>query len=139
MTAYTTAESISGTVRGSASDGIVTYLAVPYAAPPAGPLRFAAPQNAAASFFGLDMVAVTGAEWRRGDDYLTLNSWAPTSAENRPVMVYIHGGGLVLGTKDAAAYDGRNFARDGVVAVILRSPPTSTASAPSIRRAPWRP
>jgi carboxylesterase type B len=60
MTAYTTAETISGTVRGSASDGIATYLAVPYAAP----LRFAAPQNDTASFFGLDMVAVTGAEWR---------------------------------------------------------------------------
>ncbi|CAN5457595.1 carboxylesterase family protein [soil metagenome] len=139
MTTYTIVETTSGRVRGHSADGIGTYLGVPYAAPPVRDLRFAAPepapawdgirdaltpgpsapQNGASSFFGLDMVAATGADWRQGDDYLTLNVWAPTDGVRHPVMVYVHGGGLMLGTKDAAVYDGRNFARDGVVSVTL--------------------
>lgn len=127
----------TGTVRGRTARGVATFLAVPYAAPPVGALRFAepapvpawpgvrealepgpsAPQRGSSSFAGLDVFALTGATWRRGDDFLTLNVWAPTSAHGRPVVVYVHGGGLVLGTKDAAAYAGTAFARDGVVAV----------------------
>jgi para-nitrobenzyl esterase len=131
-------DTTAGKVRGSVRDGVATFLGIPYAAPPVGALRFAAPEPAppwtgvrdalvpgpsapqrALTFPGLDMVPITGAEWRRGDDYLTLNVWAPVGAEHRPVMVYVHGGGLVLGTKDAAVYDGRNFARDGAVVVTM--------------------
>lgn len=128
-----------GVVRGQRAGGVVTFLGVPYAAPPMGPLRLrppqpvlpwegvrpaleagpSAPQRALESFAGLDAFAVTGARWRRGDDYLTLNVWAPVNAAARPVVVYVHGGGLVLGTKDAAVYDGTAFARDGVVAVAM--------------------
>ena len=32
----------------------------------------------------------------RGDDYLTLNIWAPEQASGRPVMLFIHGGGFVI-------------------------------------------
>ena len=129
----------AGTVRGSIRNGLATFLAVPYAAPPVGALRFAeprpapawpgvrgalepgpsAPQRGSDSFAGLDVFAVTGATWRRGGDFLTLNVWAPAAGRSRPVVVYVHGGGLVLGTKDAAVYDGTSFARDGVVAVSL--------------------
>jgi para-nitrobenzyl esterase len=129
----------AGVVRGRVEDGVATYRGIPYAAPPVGELRFAppqrvpawsgireateagptAPQRGPARFAGIDMFALTGSEWRRGDDYLTLNVWAPTNGERHPVMVYIHGGGLTLGTKDAPVYDGRNFARDGAVAVNI--------------------
>jgi para-nitrobenzyl esterase len=139
MTDQPTVQTASGTVRGRTQDGVATYLGVPYAAPPVGDLRFAepepaqpwpgireasepgptAPQNAVKSFFGMDMFAITGSQWRRGDDYLTLNIWAPAEGTGHPVMVYIHGGGLVAGTKDAPVYDGRNFARDGAVAVTI--------------------
>ncbi len=132
-------DTTAGKVRGSVRDGVATFLGVPYAAPPTGDLRFAAPepappwngvrdaltpgpsapQKGSLTFPGFDMFPVTGAEWRRGDDYLTLNVWAPVGAERRPVMVYVHGGGLVLGTKDAAVHDGRHFARDGAVVVTM--------------------
>jgi para-nitrobenzyl esterase len=139
MTDYITTKITTGIIRGRRANDVDTYLGVPYATPPVGRLRYAAPEPASAwsgirdalepgpsapqdgvkSFFGLDMIAVTGSEWRRGDDYLTLNIWTPSSAKNLPVMVYIHGGGLVLGTKDATVYDGRNFARDGVISVNI--------------------
>ena len=129
----------AGALRGTIRAGTATFLGVPYAAPPAGDLRFAppqptpawegvrdaleagptAPQHGPRRFAGIDMFAITGSEWRRGDDYLTLNVWAPAHDEGRPVMVYVHGGGLTLGTKDAPVYDGRAFARDGVVAVNI--------------------
>lgn len=132
-----TVETASGAVRGELRDGVAAFLGVPYAAPPVGDLRFAepapvpewpgvrdasrpgptAPQHGAKKFAGMDMFAITGAEWRRGDDYLTLNVWAPAEGGGRPVLVFIHGGGLVMGSKDAAVYDGRSFARDGAVAV----------------------
>jgi para-nitrobenzyl esterase len=128
-----------GALRGSLSDGVRTFLGVPYAAAPEGELRFAeprpaepwagvrdalepgptAPQQASRTFAGLDMFSVTGAEWRPGGQYLTANVWAPAAAAGAPVMVFIHGGGLVLGSKDAPVYAGTRFARDGVVEVNL--------------------
>jgi para-nitrobenzyl esterase len=128
-----------GALRGVLNGGIKTFLGVPYAAAPEGRLRFAAPapvtpwqgtrdafepgptapQKANRTFAGLDMFSVTGAEWRTGGGYLTANVWAPASADRAPVMVYIHGGGLVLGSKDAPVYSGTRFARDGVVTVNL--------------------
>jgi para-nitrobenzyl esterase len=34
-------------------------------------------------------------------------------------MVWVHCGGLVLGTKDAPVYDGAGFARSGVICVAM--------------------
>ncbi|MFI5841394.1 carboxylesterase/lipase family protein [Catenuloplanes sp. NPDC051500] len=132
-------DTAEGALRGVLRDGVLTFLGVPYAAAPEGDLRFAAPEPAPAwtgsrdalapgptapqrarrTFAGLDMFSVTGAEWRPGGDYLTANVWAPAGADHAPVMVYIHGGGLVIGSKDAAVYSGSRFARDGVVVVNL--------------------
>ncbi|HUD28904.1 MAG TPA: carboxylesterase family protein [Novosphingobium sp.] len=132
-------ETTAGKVRGRAVDGIARYLGVPYAAPPVGPLRFALPQapqpwpgvrdalapgaNApqrVKAIPGLDVEALVGSGWQAGDDYLTLNVWAPEEqGADRPVMVFIHGGGFVLGSKDAPAQDGSSFARDGVVCIAI--------------------
>ena len=130
----------AGIVRGRVAGPVSTFRGVPYAAAPEGRRRYGVPEPVAAwagvrdaldpgpsapqsesrrTFAGLDLFAVTGATWRPGADYLTANVWAPPDARNRPVMVYVHGGGLVLGTKDAAVYSGDRFARDGVVAVNL--------------------
>jgi para-nitrobenzyl esterase len=127
----------SGRLRGLSRDGVRTFLSVPYAASPVGPRRFRAPEPpeswsgvrdatvAAATapqstrpFPNLDVVPLIGRGWQRGDDFLSLNVWAPDATQGpRPVMVFIHGGGFVLGSKDAAVNDGAGFARSGVVCV----------------------
>ena len=55
-----------------------------------------------------------------GDDWLTLNVWAPEldAGARRPVMVWIHGGAYVIGTSGLAEYDGARLARDGGVVVV---------------------
>jgi para-nitrobenzyl esterase len=54
------------------------------------------------------------------EDCLYLNVWTAASAdERRPVMVWIHGGGLRNGHGGRAAYDGTNLAKRGVVLVTI--------------------
>jgi para-nitrobenzyl esterase len=56
------------------------------------------------------------------EDCLTLNVWSPAepSETARPVMVWIHGGGFVLGSGGDAAYDGQALSEaTGHVVVTL--------------------
>ena len=135
----TEVEISTGLVRGALIGGVRRYSGVPYAAPPVGERRFSFPTSAEPwrgvrdavdpganapqihkPFPGLDVVPLIGTGWIQGDDYLTLNVWAPEgSPEDLPVMVFIHGGGYVLGSKDAAVQDGASFARDGVICVSI--------------------
>ncbi|WP_242128609.1 carboxylesterase family protein [Sphingobium sp. Sx8-8] len=132
-------ETRSGAVGGITQDGVTRFLGIPYAAPPAGTLRFALPQPHARwdavrqadepgpnapqrirGFRGLDVHALVGHGWVPGEDYLALNIWKPAGAQSGlPVMVFIHGGGWVLGSKDAPVQDGAAFARDGVLMVAI--------------------
>ncbi len=124
-----------GVVRGSRDDGILRFLGLPYAAPPE---RFELPRPPARSnivrealepgdcapqrispFPGLDVVPLVGQGGLGGHDYLTLNVWAPDDASELPVMVFVHGGGFVIGSKDASAQDGSAFARSGVICVSI--------------------
>ncbi|MBB5918558.1 para-nitrobenzyl esterase [Nocardia transvalensis] len=129
----------AGAVRGRAVDGARVYLDIPYAAPPVGAARFAAPQPHEpwhevrdgtrpgptapqphrGGFGKLDMSPYFGAGWVPGADYLTLNVWAPPDARDKPVMVFVHGGGFVSGSTRTPLYDGTAFARDGVVLVTV--------------------
>ena len=128
-----------GTVRGSLSGDVRRFLAIPYAAPPKEAGRFSpprphepwtgvrdarspgptAPQPLRDAFGALDMSPYFGPGWIRGDDYLTVNVWAPREAGRSPVMVFAHGGGFVAGSTRAALYDGAAFARDGVILVTI--------------------
>lgn len=134
-----TARIAQGIIGGSTTDDIRRFLGIPYAAAPVGDARFQEPRSAPAwdgtrdatlpgpnapqrtgAFPGLDTAALIGSGWAKGDEYLTLNIWAPDdAATGRPVMVFIHGGGFVVGSKDAPAQDGAAFARDGVVCVAI--------------------
>ncbi len=125
-----------GPVVGVLNDGVRSWLGVPYAAPPLGAGRFAAPQPPVcrsgplvAAAFGpkcpqtLPNGAVVGAE-----DCLQLNLWAPApTAEDPgpwPVAVFVHGGGSVQGSASEtlpggeALYDGQFLARFGRVVVV---------------------
>lgn len=129
----------AGAVRGTTDGAIDRFLSVPYAAPPVGEHRFAAPQPVAPwqgerdstqsgptapqrvrAFPGLDVQPLIGSGWVEGGDYLTLNVLRPAGATGGlPVMVFVHGGGFLVGSKDAAVQDGATFARDGIVYVAI--------------------
>jgi para-nitrobenzyl esterase len=132
-------ETPRGLIRGSVSGGVLRFLGIPYAAPPVGDLRFEPPQPAKSwretrdaraagpnapqrvrDVPGLDAAPLIGKGWVEGGDYLTLNILRPEGDQSGlPVMVFIHGGGFVIGSKDAAVQDGTAFARDGVVFVAI--------------------
>jgi para-nitrobenzyl esterase len=127
-----------GALAGARNGTIRSFLGVPYAAPPVGDRRFAEPEPVRVwdgkrdatvagpsapqrikPFPALDLVALVGEGGERGDDYLTCNIWTPDGAEQCPVMVWIHGGGFVIGNTDAPVQKGETFARDGVVCVAI--------------------
>ncbi|MEU1009944.1 carboxylesterase family protein [Streptomyces sp. NPDC005890] len=126
-----------GAVRGRYEHGIAVFRGIPYAAPPFGPRRFRPPQppepwdgvrNAGA--FGPTAPKPPYSEaFARylsdpvipGDDCLNLNVWTPEPGPGArlPVLVWLHGGALTRGSSAVPVYDGRNFARDGVVCVSV--------------------
>lgn len=125
----------SGIVRGIQGPAGAAFLGIPYAQAPCGDRRFLAPvaperwdgiRNACA--FGPTPQRVTLAEITTipepslpGADTLSVNVWTPDPSRTArlPVLVWIHGGGYVAGSPASPWYDGRSFARDGVVFVSI--------------------
>ncbi|RDU96405.1 carboxylesterase/lipase family protein [Trinickia dinghuensis] len=110
-----------------------TFLGIPYAAPPTGPLRWQAPQpvarwagvRQAVQFGPRCMQHASGKpsfrSTRVSEDCLYLNVWAPDPGkdEKRPVLVYFHGGNLNEGDASESRYDGANLAEIGIVTVTV--------------------
>jgi para-nitrobenzyl esterase len=131
-----TVDTVHGPVGGHADDdGVLSFLGIPYAAPPVGPRRFrppvppppwtdarygreygpTAPQARAAG----PVAQLLPGEPIPGDDYLNLNVWTPDPDGARPVMVFIHGGSFTSGSGAIPTYNGSQFARHGVVLVTI--------------------
>jgi para-nitrobenzyl esterase len=56
---------------------------------------------------------------QRNEDCLTLNVWSPAAdGRRRPVMVWIHGGGFLVGSGAAEMYDGARLSHSGDVVVV---------------------
>ena len=125
-----------GTVRGTASAGVLAFLGLPYAAAPFGANRMAPPQPVQpwdgerdATAFGPTVPKGDyPPQYARlfpevvipGEDCLNLNVWTPSAgAAGLPVLVWIHGGSFMNGSSSVADYDGAAFARDGVVCVSI--------------------
>ncbi|KAK7100340.1 carboxylesterase 5A-like [Littorina saxatilis] len=106
-----------------------TFLGIPFAAPPVGSLRFAAPQPAKPWTGTRDATRFnnmcsqppnfgTPSSMPLSEDCLYLNVYAPqrpSDASLLPVMFWIHGGAYKTGT--AASYNGTELASKGVVVV----------------------
>ena len=120
----------SGKLAGNEKDGVMSFLGIPYAAPPTGDLRWQAPQPAKAwqdtrqaTEFG--PVCRQTAEWVKlpqSEDCLTLNVWAPVGKAGRPypVLVWIHGGGLNSGHgSEWGPEGGRSIVQKGVILVSI--------------------
>ena len=126
----------AGAVRGTARDGTIAFLGIPYAAPPIGPAAFQAPApppawdgvrdataygpTAPQVGYPAPIAALLDNDIELGDDYLTVNVWTrDPSASGLPVMVWIHGGAFARGSNRLPMYAGDSFARDGVVFVSV--------------------
>ncbi|XP_078213516.1 cocaine esterase isoform X7 [Callithrix jacchus] len=123
--------------------GVHTFLGIPFAKPPVGPLRFAPPEPPE-SWSGvrdatthpamclqdlttldsevMNQVNVTIPSISMSEDCLYLSIYTPAhthEGSNLPVMVWIHGGGLVFGM--ASMYDGSVLAAfEDVVVVTIQ-------------------
>ena len=126
-------ETPSGKLAGREADGVRSFLGIPYAKPPVGPRRFAAPEPAEpwagvrdAGAFGASapqlpmILPLPGMDvGAQDEDCLYLNVYAPAGgAAKKPVMVWIHGGGFVIGSGSQSVYDGSRLARRGDVVVV---------------------
>jgi para-nitrobenzyl esterase len=125
----------AGQVRGRAENGVAVFRGIPFAAPPVGPLRFAAPEPARpwdgvreAAMFGppppqsgflLTPMAPAAPDADPGD-WLTVNVFSPDlGAAGLPVMVWIYGGAYRFGASSTTGYDGGPLAGRGVVLVTF--------------------
>jgi len=112
-----------------------TYLGIPYAKAPVGDLRWTAPQKPEprtellnATSYGPDCMqnrwlsdaTLKSAATETSEDCLYLNIWKPTKPGKYPVMFWIHGGGLFIGSAAWPIYDATILAaRNDVVVVTI--------------------
>jgi para-nitrobenzyl esterase len=117
-----------GLVRGTASGTTRQFLGIPYAAPPVGSLRWQPPApptpwkgvRAVTAFAphcpqpGSDFGVASTSE-----DCLYLNVYAPAGSAGKrlPVMVWLHGGSLLVGESDD--YDPAALVGKGVIVVTI--------------------
>tara|TARA_R110002050_G_scaffold155504_5_gene283469 strand:- start:66 stop:1187 length:1122 start_codon:yes stop_codon:yes gene_type:complete len=133
----------SGLVEGHAvSDGytsphvpIAEFLGIPYAEPPVAALRWQPPVPRApwqgtfqASQYGDSCVQTTMALINttyqpQSEDCLSINVWTPMSALQQgtallPVLVFVHGGGFILGSSNDPTLNGSSLSTNGPAVVV---------------------
>jgi para-nitrobenzyl esterase len=118
-----------GSLRGKATGATAEYLGIPYAAPPVGALRWQPPRPAApwrgvreatsfAPYCAQPAASPTGTG-STSESCLYLNVFAPAQTSDRklPVMVWIHGGGLLTG--ESNDYNPAALVSSGVIVVTI--------------------
>lgn len=98
-----------GPIQGAAQGGQWTFLGVPFAAPPTGQLRFSppaphpcwGPEPKDTASLGPPCPQLERGQAIGDEDCLRLNIWTKqgySATTKRPVMVFIHGGGNIVGS-----------------------------------------
>ncbi|EAU40300.1 putative carboxylesterase [Fulvimarina pelagi HTCC2506] len=122
-----------GLVEGKRWRGGLRFLGIPYAEPPVGQLRFAAPVKRSKAFSTLRAVRfgpaspqrtafpepfarLSGWSGETGEDCLNLHVFTPGTTGKRPVLVFIHGGGFFIGA--GSQYLGDELAKRGDIVVV---------------------
>ena len=116
-----------GKVKGYERNGLVEYLGIPYAQPPVGELRFKRARPVTpwegvfdAKEYGPEAVQTLDGNNIGDEDCLTINVQRPLEGGNLPVFVWIHGGGYNTGGCNVPLYNGKEFAKDGIVFVAFQ-------------------
>jgi para-nitrobenzyl esterase len=136
-----------GLARGTIADGVLALEGIPFAAPPVGARRFRPPEPPEPWEGVLDATqhrticpqihdeievyppaakpvttTVDGAPFvtYQDEDCLYLNVWRPADpSRNLPIIVFIPGGGFIVGGASGGMYAGARLAAFGVVVVTL--------------------
>lgn len=126
-------ETSSGRLEGEAQEDLLVFRGIPFAKPPVGPLRFQPPELPD-PWTGLRDATTFGPGAPQGanpfemlltvlvpetsEDCLYLNVFTPGTTGKRPVLVWIHGGGNVVGAGSQRLYDGSELVRRGDVVIV---------------------
>ncbi len=115
----------NGTFVGKDCGGIAVYRGIPFAKPPVGELRWKRPEAVDAddgvyeaycngkSQIQTEWPTEQASYYPQGEDCLYLNLWLNRACtdENKPVMVFFHGGAYGWGGTADPLYDGANFVK----------------------------
>ncbi len=127
---------VNGTFVGKKDNGVIAYKGIPFVGKqPVGEYRWKAPVDFVPddgvyeayyngkSPYQMEAISEGGSLYVQGEDCLYLNVWKAdeASAEKKPVMVWIHGGGYELGGTVDPTYDCGNLVRENpdIIAVSI--------------------
>lgn len=118
-----------GKLRGAKVKEVYVWKGIRYAQAPVGDMRFKAPVPVKAWTGTQDALtfgavapqqesSIAGKE-PQSEDCLYLNVWSPgADAKKRPVMVWLHGGGFIIGSGSSQMYEGTQMATNGDVVIV---------------------
>jgi len=120
----------SGQLQGAVEGSYRAFRGIPFAAPPVGDLRWRPPVPPAswqgvrsATAFGNKCPQLAGGAPVGNEDCLTLNVYAvnPPASSKQPVIVWIHGGGEIVGSAQDPPWDvAPPLAGHGVIVVTVQ-------------------